>query len=309
MQVHRIVAYCAVLLMLLMLLPVYRANAQDYLEYKIHINHDNSATWLITKVSDVNAPIDTWESFQAKAYGIADEASAVTKRPMAIDPNSLQINTTISTSSKTTEYMFVWQNFSTTQNNEVIFGDVFAANGFFTKLYGESSLQINYPTSLALKSVTPEPNNQDQTDGTLRWYRTQDLENNPTEIVITTHNDVNENIGPQHPLVLLGVSAGGIAVVLTASFLIIKRRRQTSQVNLTSEAPTIQAESEEDKILNLLKTAKGSMRQSDITDQCRFSKAKTSQLLTALEKRGVVTRYKSGRDKIVTLKDGSKGAK
>ncbi|MGD6934479.1 MAG: helix-turn-helix transcriptional regulator [Candidatus Bathyarchaeia archaeon] len=295
--------------MLIMLLPVYRANAQDYIEYKISINQDNSATWLITKVSDVNAPIDTWESFQTKAYGVADQASAVTKRPMAIDPDSLQINTTISTSSKTTEYMFIWKNFSITQNNESMFGDVFAVDGFFTKLYGEASLQINYPTSLALKTVTPEPNSQDPTSGILRWYRTQDLENNPTEIVLTPKNDVNENIGPQHPLVLLGASAGGITIVLTASFLIIKRRRQTSQVNLNSEAPTIQVESEEDKILNLLKTAKGSMRQSDITDQCRFSKAKTSQLLTALEKRGVVTRYKSGRDKIVTLKDGSKGAK
>jgi uncharacterized membrane protein len=48
------------------------------------------------------------------------------------------------------------------------------------------------------------------------------------------------------------------------------------------------------------------MRQSDITEQLRFSKAKTSQLLSGLEKRGLVTRYKSGRDKIVTLKDGAK---
>ena len=65
--------------------------------------------------------------------------------------------------------------------------------------------------------------------------------------------------------------------------------------------------SEEDKVLKLLKSYGGSMRQSEITEQCRFSKAKTSQLLTALEKKGSITRYKSGRDKIVTLKERVKG--
>ena len=61
--------------------------------------------------------------------------------------------------------------------------------------------------------------------------------------------------------------------------------------------------SEEDKVLKLLKSFGGSMRQSEITEQSRFSKAKTSQLLAALEKKGSITRYKSGRDKIVTLKE------
>jgi uncharacterized membrane protein len=60
-------------------------------------------------------------------------------------------------------------------------------------------------------------------------------------------------------------------------------------------------ESEEGKILRALQASGGSAYQSAITDQCRFSKSKTSQLLTALEKRGVVIRYKKGRDKIVTL--------
>jgi uncharacterized membrane protein len=45
------------------------------------------------------------------------------------------------------------------------------------------------------------------------------------------------------------------------------------------------------------------MRQSDIKDNFRFSKAKTSQLLAALEKRGAITRYKNGRDKIVNLNE------
>ncbi len=310
MQVNRIVAYCALSLMLLTLLLVHSANAQDYTEYKISINQDNSATWQVTKVSDINAPIDTWESFQTKIYDLTDNAAAITKRHTTIDQNSLQINTTISASSKTTEYMFIWQNFSTTQDGKTVFGDVFSVNGFFTNLYGEASLQINYPPNFSVQSVTPEPNSQDAAAGSLRWYRTQDLENNPTKIVLTeTENNPALNFASQRPLLLLAVSGAGIAGVLGASFLILKRRRQSRQVSTLNEVPVIVVQSEEDKILNLLRAAKGSMRQSDITEQCRFSKAKTSQLLTALEKRGAVTRLKSGRDKIVTLKDGVKGEK
>jgi uncharacterized membrane protein len=66
-------------------------------------------------------------------------------------------------------------------------------------------------------------------------------------------------------------------------------------------------ETEEDKILKSLRLHGGSQFQSAITESCRFSKAKTSQLLSALEKKGLVTRYKKGRDKIVTLTEQGKG--
>ena len=44
--------------------------------------------------------------------------------------------------------------------------------------------------------------------------------------------------------------------------------------------------SEEDKVLKLLKSFGGNMRQSEITEKSRFSKAKTSQLLTGFREKG-----------------------
>jgi uncharacterized membrane protein len=309
MQVHRIVAFCAILLMLLMLTPTYNANAQDYTEYKILVAPNNSATWIITKVSDVNAPIDSWENFQTKIFDLNDNAAELTKRPMAIDENSLQINTTVSASSKTTEYMFLWQNFSSPQNQDLSFGDVFAVPGFFMQLYGEASLQINYPPDFSVKTVTPEPNSRDTS--MLRWYRTQDLENTPVRITLTpAEAKVAENAFSQQTLLIVAASAVLATVAVTSAFLMLKRRSHIAKPALNVQVPVVvSVETEENKILNLLRAAKGGMRQSDITDQCRFSKAKTSQLLTALEKRGAVTRLKSGRDKIVTLKDGAKEKK
>jgi uncharacterized membrane protein len=66
-------------------------------------------------------------------------------------------------------------------------------------------------------------------------------------------------------------------------------------------------ESDEEKIIKIIRSSGGKVRQSTITEQCRFSKAKTSQLLAALEQKGIITRYKKGRDKIVTLNERVKG--
>ena len=71
MEVHRVVACLSILLLFLILIPVYRVNAQDYIEYHIQISSDNSAAWMITKVSDINAPIDTWESFQNRIFDLS----------------------------------------------------------------------------------------------------------------------------------------------------------------------------------------------------------------------------------------------
>ena len=80
-----------------------------------------------------------------------------------------------------------------------------------------------------------------------------------------------------------------------------KRRKTSQSKSMVIPAEPAEVETEEGKILKLLKLSGGSMRQSAIVDQSRFSKAKTSQLLTVLEKKGTITRYKKGRDKIVNL--------
>ena len=68
-------------------------------------------------------------------------------------------------------------------------------------------------------------------------------------------------------------------------------------------------ESDEEKVMNFLRSSGGSLRQSRVSEQFGFSKAKTSQLLTSLEKKGVVARYKRGRDKIVNLIEQTAGGK
>jgi uncharacterized membrane protein len=100
-----------------------------------------------------------------------------------------------------------------------------------------------------------------------------------------------------------------IAVVVAAAImglLLLAKRSQSLKQNgkeVTATSAVALLETEEEKVIKVLRSNGGSAYQSIITEQCRFSKAKTSQLLSALEKKGAVQRYKKGRDKIVSLNE------
>ena len=60
-------------------------------------------------------------------------------------------------------------------------------------------------------------------------------------------------------------------------------------------------ENDEERTVKLIRSSGGVCINPPSTDQLGFSKAKTSQLLAVLERKGVIRRYKKGRDKIVVL--------
>jgi uncharacterized membrane protein len=256
---------------------------------------------MITYISSANATVDTFDVFQQKIFDVVESAANVTNREMTVEETSLQINTTISLESKTTEYTFVWQNFSIIKGTQISFGDVFQVNNFFGRLYGDAALQLTYPSEFTVKKVLPTPYERQDSGDIMKWSRTQDLMTNTVSIVLTSDSQTGNgiSIGWQFYGIAFAVIAVGIILSLIGFFR-FKRRKNNSSASAPKESPIM---SEEDKVLKLLKSSGGSMRQSEITEQSRFSKAKTSQLLAALEKKGSITRYKSGRDKIVILKE------
>jgi uncharacterized membrane protein len=300
----RRLAICIVtcMLILLILLPN-TVRCQNYFTYSVQVRSDGSAQWKITNFSAVNDPVDSWEGFQNKVFNVLDSASNFTHREMSIDENSWQLNTTVLSTSKTTDYSFLWQNFSEVQGNEIVFGDVFQVQDFFKQLYGDASLQISYNSSFSVKSVAPIPSKQDNSAKTLDWARTQDLVESKSNIVLTltSSDQISRSINWQLYAVIAGIAALGASLSLVGFYSFKKGKNNSSSKAALIPLESYQYETEDDKVLKILKTCGGSMRQSDITDKCGFSKAKTSQLLTALEKRGNITRYKKGRDKIVNL--------
>ncbi len=288
------------LIALLLLLPIYEGHCQNYVEYNIQINEDGSATWKIIQVSDIPAPIDSWAEFQQRIIDLAEASQIVSHREMNLD--SFQIDTSISSESKTTEYTFTWQNFSLVQNRLITFGDVFYVDNFFGKLYGDASLRVTYPSGFAIRSVSPEPSKHDIQTQTLEWRRTQDFINGKPSVVLTSGNPTENGIAGSWLLYV----AIGLVAVLGASiggFYLLKQRKPAGKGKPEASMPVSSlVETDEERIINIIKSAGGAIRQVSITEQSRFSKAKTSQLLAILEQRGLVLRVKKGRDKIVSLK-------
>lgn len=310
MRAYRLLASLIVCLLLVLLLTTHEAFGQDYVNYKIHITPDHSAAWTVTKVTDLNASIDV-EGFPQKIETLIANASISTLREMSLDVDSLQVSDEISweTQSRTTVYMFTWLNFSMTQDGTLVFGDVFATAGFFGQLYGDGTIQITYPTNYSVQSVSPPPDQRDDTAQSMEWFRTQDFVNGKPNITLTRTAETEVGNGQQNIAIAAFASAVAIALPLIG-FYIIRRRKSKAAANSKLAPPGVSMlESDEDRILGIIKSSGGSIRQSDITEQCNFSKAKTSQLLSALEKKGVITRYKKGRDKIVTLNERAAGDK
>lgn len=306
MRFRLLLIICAVCALLLLLMPVHKAHSQNYyIEYKIQIKSDNSAAWTITQVSDINASIDTLEGLQLKVAILVEAAMNENQREMTLNMNSLEMDNNISwdTQSKTTKYLFMWQNFSTTQNGEITLGDVFRVTDFFSQLYGDGTLQIIYPPIYTVKLVSPVPNERDDSVQTLKWFRTQDfIKGNPRIVLTSKSPNPNAEDWQQNAIIILG-SAIAVAISLIGFYLFKRQKREKEKASRAAPLGAPLMESDEEKVVRIIKSSGGSLHQSAIAEQCRFSKAKTSQLLAALEQKGMVRRYKKGRDKIVTLNE------
>ena len=292
MSNHRLTVCLIICTLILVIIPFHIAQGQNYFEYNVQIKSDSSAIWMITQFSSSNATVESFDVFQQKVFDLIDSAASNTNREMTVDENSLQINTTISLESKITEYSFIWQNFSTIKGNLLTFGDVFQVNNFFVQLFGDAALQLTYPSEFTVKSIFPTPYERRDSADMIKWSRTQDLVTNRVSIVLSNNSQAEKgtNSGWEFYAILAVVIAVGALLSLTGFFM-FKRRKNNAPLANTLESPIM---SEEDKVLKILKSSGGNMRQSEITEQSRFSKAKTSQLLTALEKKGYITRYKKG---------------
>jgi hypothetical protein len=304
MRLRRLFSFCAIGALLLLLMPLYEAHCENYVEYKIQIHGDNLADWTITKVSGINTDIDVG-GFQERVIMLVDAAANETQREMAVDEGSLQMTDDVSweTQSRKTVYAFAWQNFSITDDGKLTFGDVFRAADFFGRLYGDGALQISYPSTYAIVSVSPRPDERDDSVQTLKWFGTEYFINGEHEIILMHKSQSASGDWWQQYTVIGAVLAVAVAALLAVVYVFRRRKLKARASKAAALAGIPLIESDEEKIIKLIRSSGGKMRQSAITEQCRFSKAKTSQLLAALEQKGVITRYKRGRDKIVTLNE------
>ncbi|MGB9740260.1 MAG: helix-turn-helix transcriptional regulator [Candidatus Bathyarchaeia archaeon] len=273
-------------------------------EYNIQIQTDGSATWTITQTgTGIQAsPITLYTAFYEKVTSIMETAQNQTGRAMNITNPKITIN--VLGSYTVIKYEFNWINFSKTEDAKILIGDAFQTENFFQNLYGEGPVYITYPPQYDVESVSPTPHQQNATLQMLEWYGTKDFKKGEPNIILKEKSASPEpaDIIKQNAWLIMTLAALSIIVPLTI-YTIKHQRRKREKLSIEKPEHPIapQMESDEDKIIRLLKSAGGSLYQSEIAEQTKFSRAKTSNLLATLENKGTIKRYKKGRDKIVTL--------
>jgi len=106
------------------------------------------------------------------------------------------------------------------------------------------------------------------------------------------------------PIIVALIALAGIGSTSLWFVKFRKKEKKEAVVTVPQVPPvTLGIVDDEEKVVTLLKSAGGRSYQSTIANQCRFSRAKTSKLLTLMEKKRKIRRQKKGREKVVMLID------
>jgi uncharacterized membrane protein len=298
----------AMILMVSLLVPYEEVLGASQLEYTIQIGSDGSATWTVTQTLGTNSSFETLETLQNSITLLVEASESITGRAMTASGVSLAFTGLTNSSYIEAVCKFEWENFSEVEGSHIVIGDVFQTANFFDQLYGDGQVYIIYPSQYVVETVKPTPFAQNDSTQTLEWLGTTDLENG-TRIVLIPESTASNFLDTLTENAFLIVGLVAIAAGSSAVLYSFRRKRKKKISNLEKRElknlPIM--ENDEDRTLKLIRSSGGTLHQSAITDQFGFSKAKTSQLLAVLERKGIIKRYKKGRDKIVVLAEENSG--
>jgi uncharacterized membrane protein len=301
-------ALAALILMVLLLVPYGKVLGASQLEYTIQIRTDGSATWIVTQTLGINSSIETVETLQKRITLLVEASENATGRAMTASVDSLAFTRSPNSSYVEAEYKFDWENFSEVEGSRILIGDVFRTPNFFDRLYGDGQVYVIYPSQYVVDTVKPMPFSQNDSIQTLEWLGTADLEND-TRIVLIQESPAPNFVDTLTENAVLIVGLVAIAAGSSAVLFSFRRNRKKKISTLERGEPRNLPimENDEERTVKLIRSSGGTVYQSAITDQFRFSKSKTSQLLAVLEHKGIIKRYKKGRDKVVVLVEENKG--
>ncbi|RLI22211.1 hypothetical protein DRO54_01660 [Candidatus Bathyarchaeota archaeon] len=184
----------------------------------------------------------------------------------------------------------------------IVIGDIFV-EGFF--LLGNGTLKIKCPQGYIAREVVPSPDNVET--GVLMWTSTANFDEKQPRIVLEREKLTLLDYLRENLFLILNIIMFSSAALI--GFLIYKVKKhgfKKYKPARQGKEELLHEISDEQKVVRLLKDAGGVLTQSKITEKLGCSKAKVSQLLTSMEKRGILKRRRQGREKVVTLIDESK---
>lgn len=299
---------------------------------RIQLHPNGSATWFIqvrTRL-ETDEEVDQYRRFQERIR--ADNTRLDTFRTQMTSVIRTAANTTgrdmsarsFSLSTHIQEvprrwgvvtYHLLWTGFAATDGNTLVVGDVFDG-GFF--LASEDRLVIVPPPGYRIVDRAPAP---DDVEGTsLVWAGREDfaderpyvrLEPSSTGQTATTQatgggTDDQTTVLPGNPGWI-----GGVAILLiTAGLVVLARRLRTGSKSPPIRGATDPSDqggpsivTDTERVIELLETNEGQLRQRDIDNAVEWSSSKTSRVLAEMAETGTIEKLRIGRENVIRLAD------
>lgn len=279
--------------------------------YEIEIDENGSARWIIERKTLLETEYDeatfNYYSSLDYHYELSSNISELVKKArlktgrwnMTYEP--LTTTSSVFRSATVTygvvTYQYDWLEFTNLvpDQERIEIGDVFV-DGIF--LFGNGELAMEYPLGYVVADSFPIPDETRESDRTIIWCELESFSVEEPRIVLRKKGFMD--VLNEYMLLVVGVIVVGGAG-FSGFWLLRRRKKGETEPIVQAPRPDLEIEDDEDRVIRLLKASHGSLFQSTITDQFGFSKTKTSLLLTAMEKKGIVKRQKKGREKLVTL--------
>jgi len=204
-------------------------------------------------------------------------------REMTIENISLNYQITDSINKKygVVNFKFLWKGFGL-KNKEIIkVGDAFNEGSY---LEDGEVLLIELPEGYSINRIYPEPN--EKRENSLFWYGPKILLENEPNIYLEKKSFLS-SIN-----VFLFGFIGILVIVLSLIFYFSINKKNKNIPTLLSD---------QEKVINILKSSGGKCFQNDIVAQTGMSKSKISQIISEMEKNDLISKQKYGKNNLIIL--------
>ncbi|CQR48863.1 DUF7345 domain-containing protein [Haloferax massiliensis] len=252
------------------------------IQYWTRLDDENTTEAFQSLRDDVRAnPDDYTSAFAERIASTVGAAENATGREMNATNVSVSAETrSLPDSFGVVSYSFEWSNFAAVDGDRLVVGD--AIEGFF--LDSSSRLILSWPDDY--DATTVEPAGDETREHTVIWRGSQ------TEFV------------SGEPSVVLERGAGGPGTSATAS----DDESDAGGDGGDEPSPPPELLSNEERVLRLIESRGGRIKQQEVAGALDWTDAKTSKVVRGMRDEGTIEGFRLGRENVLRLPEDDEGA-
>lgn len=209
-------------------------------------------------------------------------------------------------------FEFTWIGFARGGEDRLHVGDVFGS-GFY--LEEGDAMEISAPDGHVVETAEPSPDSIE--DDAVRWRGRRDFDVEEPAVTVVRRSVAGSAEGrnqtPTDGFSLLAIV--GVVLLLGLLGLVVARRRQVIPVRSKTDdvggsEPPVAADdpegtllADEDRLIRLLESEGGRIKQAEVASRLDWSTSKTSRVISRMHEEGSVRKYRLGRENVVALPD------